>query len=542
MKRPPLPLPRRRRATDAARGLEPRQRRVETQGAFGDPRVDRIELGSFKIIRLLGQGSFGSAYLAEQLNTDRSAVVKIAHPHLVNGVARDEVRKRFAAEVRTTTSVSHPNLVTIFTSGETRDGLPAIAMEYVDGETLSDLLIREAPLRGHMLAVFQQLASALRTVHDEGILHRDVAPKNVMVTQDNFGGVRAVLLDFGMAKAVHQSGSFRPVGTPHFVAPEQARFEPVPASDIYGLGALLWWAVCGSPMRTNADGRPTRSPRQLNQEVSPELEELLLKMVHVLPEVRPSAEDFMAVWPHFAAELDETHEAGHRASVLVVEPNETLRKMLGRVARRAGVRATLAQHPPDQIDHYDGVVVSSRLRSNQLLQLAQRARLLELPLLGTVHGGESRRSRSFTAVFAVPGELQALERHLGQLEPRPAPLDVDTLPPSSAPPSSTSFNRHQQTDRFVGEMPELLSVLAEAIANGDPLTLTGTLRRIEGAASQVGATSIERLARMYGALLETESLDPASASIADEIETAYVTYFRELIGPTSSTPNAGNPS
>lgn len=542
MKRPPLPLPRRRRKTDPPHPPIARPRRVETQGAFGDPRVDRVELGSFKIIRLLGQGSFGSAYLAEQLNTDRSAVVKIAHPHLVNGLAQDEVRQRFAAEVRTTTRVSHPNLVTIFTSGETRDGLPAIAMEYVDGETLFDLLTREAPLRGHMLAVFQQLASALRTVHAEGILHRDVAPKNVMVTSDKFGGIRAVLLDFGMAKAIHQSGSYRPVGTPHFVAPEQARFEPVPASDIYGLGALLWWAVCGGPLRTNVDGRPVRSPRQLNQEVSPELEELLLKMVHVLPEVRPSAEDFMAVWPHFAAELDETHEAGRRASVLVVEPNETLRKMLGRVAGRAGVKATLAQRPPEDLDHFDGVVVSSRLPSDDLMQLAQRAQLLELPLLGTVHGGESRRSKSFSAVFGVPGELQALEQHLAKIEPRPAPFDFETIPPSSAPPSSTSFNRHHLTDRFVGEMPELLSSLGEAVANGDTFALTGTLRRIEGAASQVGATSIERLARMYGALLETESLEPASASIADELETAYVTFFRELIAPASPTSNARSSS
>ncbi len=151
-----------------------------------------------------------------------------------------------------------------------------------------------------------------------GPIHEDSVSPVAPPTAANPLSCRAVLLDFGMAKSIHQSGSFRPTGTPHFVAPEQARFEPVPASDVYGLGALLWWAVCGVPMRTDRNGRPLSDPRQLNPDISSELAELLVRMVHVVPDVRPTLDAFMEVWPHFAVDLDRAHDAREARAPSVV--------------------------------------------------------------------------------------------------------------------------------------------------------------------------------------------------------------------------------
>ncbi|MEL6181768.1 MAG: serine/threonine-protein kinase, partial [Myxococcota bacterium] len=216
--------------------------------ALGDPYVGRVVLDSFEVISVAGEGSFARAYLAHQLGTERKAIVKIAHDHLLDGDRANAIRQYFANELRASTRVKHPNLVTIYTAGETDEGAPAIAMEYVDGVSLEQLLIQQAPLPARLsCALFHQLLQAIHELHNAGIVHCDISPTNVMV-QSGGSLLRAVLLDFGIAR-LEPEWDTPPrdlvQGTPGYTAAEQLEGNSVPASDIFSLGALMWWAFSG---------------------------------------------------------------------------------------------------------------------------------------------------------------------------------------------------------------------------------------------------------------------------------------------------------
>ncbi|MEZ4446027.1 MAG: serine/threonine-protein kinase [Polyangiaceae bacterium] len=530
-------------------------------------RIGRVELGSFRILELLGQGSFGEAYLTEQLHTDRRAVLKIAHGQLVRGPAAANVRRRFAAEVRAATRVSHPNLVTIFTSGETSDGLPAIAMEFIDGETLDTLLQREAPLSGHQLAIFQQLASALNTIHEHGILHRDVAPRNVMVTTDHYGERRAILLDFGMAAITGRAASMAPVGTPLFVAPEQLQLRSEKASDIYSLGALLWWALCGSPMRTDEQSRPIDPPRSLNPAISEELEELLLSLVHPRPARRPTAQAFMEVWPHFAAAFDDRvtqtslepppSSSLAQSHLLVLEPNVVSQRLITKVGERAGMTVKVMEHMELDYDRhrFDAIVVSARCSDPEIRMLLRFAkeRAPGAHLILATHGPETAWSSKFDTEVAVPGEMRFLEEvlaslvsHRSMVHSAPAhdsydvsPVSVEahsidvfsSYPPQSEPPSSRSVSlvTPQARDQFVGMMPVLLSELMDAASGHDLIRMQGLCDQVVDLSHQVGARPLERIATMYRELIAENAAGDLEALI-EELENAYAEAFRQL-GP-----------
>ena len=173
--------------------------------ALSQNRLGRIELGGFRLCDVLGEGAFGTAYLAEQLGTDRKAVVKIAHAHLLTGPAEATIRRLFSAEIRAASKVQHPALVTLFTAGTSSDGLPALATEYVPGKTLGQLL-DEGLSRAAVQACFEQIGAGLAALHREGIVHRDLSPENVMVARQP-EGIVAKIIDFGVAKFLDRAAS-----------------------------------------------------------------------------------------------------------------------------------------------------------------------------------------------------------------------------------------------------------------------------------------------------------------------------------------------
>ena len=269
-----------------------------TESLIGD-----VVLGSFKLKHVLGQGSFATCYLAEQLGTDRVAVVKITHAHLIHGPFGEQIRMRFAAEVRAATRVSHPNLATIYITGETQNGLPIIAMEYVNGSRLDDFLDHEAPLNSARLSsVFRPVIEVLAELHDAGIIHRDVSPGNIMVTEER----KPVLLDFGIAKLdfeYNKGLTMGPIGTPLYMAPEQGIGKATAKSDIFSLGAIIWWALTGrerqeTPLRLAGQqaGKDPLDPRELNPNISPQLADLVQQLLDPNPAKRPSAKKLLAVW------------------------------------------------------------------------------------------------------------------------------------------------------------------------------------------------------------------------------------------------------
>ena len=196
-------------------------------------------VGEFQPIRLIGRGGMGEVYLARQTSLGRLVALKLLRP----GAASE----RFRREALAVAGLDHPNIVGVHATGEA-DGHPFIAMELVPGRGLDEIIadgVSIAPDR--VVGWGRQIASALASAHDSGILHRDVKPSNIRVTPED----DARLVDFGLAKSLGQTtlsatGSF--VGSPHYAAPEQVtarRGSLGAATDVYALGVTLYEALTG---------------------------------------------------------------------------------------------------------------------------------------------------------------------------------------------------------------------------------------------------------------------------------------------------------
>lgn len=192
-------------------------------------------IGRYEIISRLGQGGMGSLYLAKDPKIGRLVAIKLVRQEFDS----PEARQRFAREAQSAGALRHPNIVTIFDVDEYA-GLPYIAMEYVDGETLAEIVRRKAPIPiTQRLQWVEELCSGLAYAHRQGIVHRDVKPANLML--DNEGALK--ILDFGLAR--REASKFTQtqaiIGTPNYMSPEQIRAGDVgPASDIFAVGAVLY--------------------------------------------------------------------------------------------------------------------------------------------------------------------------------------------------------------------------------------------------------------------------------------------------------------
>ncbi|MQY11346.1 Serine/threonine-protein kinase PknD [Streptomyces sp. RB5] len=214
---------------------------------------DELLGGRYRLIRQLGEGGMGQVWEARDESLDRPVAVKVISLLAGNGPESAEARARFLREARLTAALQHPGIVTIHDLGETeRAGatVPFLVMELVRGEGLDVLLRRgEVTLRdaAHWGA---QVADALGAAHEAGVMHRDIKPSNILVTPSGLVKV----LDFGIARAVDEGTGTAAtritrtgyiVGSPPYMAPEQARGNPEPRSDLYALGCVLYELITG---------------------------------------------------------------------------------------------------------------------------------------------------------------------------------------------------------------------------------------------------------------------------------------------------------
>jgi serine/threonine-protein kinase len=203
--------------------------------------------GRYELVRPLGHGAMATVDLAHDVELDRPVALK----RLAENLARDEeLRRRFVREGRLSARLSHPNVVRVFDVGED-DGRPFIAMEYVEGETLAELIARRRRLPAAEAATLgMQMCSGLAAAHAAGLVHRDVKPQNLLL---GTGGV-VKLGDFGIAvgpEGTRLTLAGTVLGTAGYLAPEQARGEQVTAAaDIYAVGAVLYELLTGEPSRT----------------------------------------------------------------------------------------------------------------------------------------------------------------------------------------------------------------------------------------------------------------------------------------------------
>jgi serine/threonine protein kinase len=198
----------------------------------------------------LGRGAMGVTYKARDVMLGCPVALKVIGEHCLGN---NSARLRFVREARAAASVRHPNVASVFHLGRTGQNY-FYAMEFVEGETVESLVRRCDPLEARLaLEITRQVGAGLAAVHKRNLVHRDIKPSNIMVSLDDAGAVTAKIIDLGLAKAVHAAGS-QPglsaagafVGTPEFASPEQFAGIAVDIrSDLYGLGATLWYMLSG---------------------------------------------------------------------------------------------------------------------------------------------------------------------------------------------------------------------------------------------------------------------------------------------------------
>lgn len=256
-------------------------------------------VGHYEVIEEIGRGGMGVVYRARDLNLGRRVALKCPLP----GSEDPAERKRLLREARSSSSVSHPNIVPILEVFEA-DGVPWLAMELIEGASLRTLLAGHRPLSlKDALGHAQALAGALEAAHTRSVLHRDVSPNNILVTTDG----RALLTDFGLARTLgisdvsstHSRDSGAPsgpsAGTFRYMSPEQALGKSVDArSDLFSLGAVVYEMCTGAPALPG-DGpaaldallhAPPRPMSMLNYQVPDELERIVRKALAKDPEER----------------------------------------------------------------------------------------------------------------------------------------------------------------------------------------------------------------------------------------------------------------
>ncbi|HVL35703.1 MAG TPA: protein kinase [Burkholderiales bacterium] len=227
-------------------------------------------LGAYRLERLIGQGGMANVYLARHDLLKRPTAVKLLKP----ARATDEMIARFEREVQLASSLTHPNTVEIFDYGRTRDGLFYYAMEYLEGQTVAELVGRSGPLpAARAIHLLRQVCAALAEAHGRGIVHRDIKPENIMVCR--YGGVEdfVKILDFGLVKHMTEKHSrdltrtLRILGTPQYMAPERLR-DPADVdarADIYAVGAVGFFMLTGRKLYEAADDLSLTS-KILNEE------------------------------------------------------------------------------------------------------------------------------------------------------------------------------------------------------------------------------------------------------------------------------------
>jgi serine/threonine protein kinase/tetratricopeptide (TPR) repeat protein len=220
-------------------------------------------IGRYKLLQLIGEGGFGSVYMAEQTEP---VLRRVALKIIKLGMDTKQVIARFEAERQALAMMDHPNIAKVLDAGATDQGRPYFVMELVKGEPITDYCDRHQVSVSARLDLFVQVCQAVQHAHQKGVIHRDLKPSNVLVTVADGRPIPKVI-DFGIAKAVHTRltektlfTEFRQlIGTPEYMSPEQAEMSGVDIdtrSDIYSLGVVLYELLTGT---TPFDGRTLRS-------------------------------------------------------------------------------------------------------------------------------------------------------------------------------------------------------------------------------------------------------------------------------------------
>jgi serine/threonine-protein kinase len=319
------------------------------------------QIPGYEVESLLGRGGMGVVFRAKHLRLGRVVALKMA---LAGAYAGQPERERFQREAEAVARLRHPNVVQIHDIGDSA-GRPYFTMEFVEGGSLADKLADKPQPARQAAALLATLAGAVQAAHDSGIVHRDLKPSNVLLTADGTPKIS----DFGLARrldgevALTRTGTA--VGTPSYVAPEQAQGKTDaagPAADVYALGAILYEMLTGRPPFKAETVAATVlqvihqepvPPSKLNARVPRDLETICLKCLHKEPQRRYAT----------ASALAEDLERFLHGEAIAARPERWLERLARRVRRRPALSAALV----------GGTLLALALASAGLWLISERA-------------------------------------------------------------------------------------------------------------------------------------------------------------------------
>ncbi|MGH7595619.1 MAG: protein kinase domain-containing protein [bacterium] len=322
--------------------------------AFSNTAIRQALMARFEIIEEIGRGGMGVVYKAIQKNLNRPVALKVLPQHLIH---QEEFLKRFHGEAQKAAQLNHPNIVIVYDEGE-EHGVHFIAMEYIDGQNLKDIVVTSGPLPiATMLRWTKPMVDALGYAHKKGMIHRDIKSANILISKEG----RPVLTDFGIARIAEDSQITRSaeasqltrpgtiLGTLQYMSPEQVQGKTVDGrSDIYSLGVVMYQCLTGElPFRSDTDWSAMHKiaaelptpPRGLRTDIPKAVEAIVLRCMAKNPLDRyQNCDELLAALEEVEAETPTT------VRPIIETPTRELEKTLiaePSVEQPAGIKTKL---------------------------------------------------------------------------------------------------------------------------------------------------------------------------------------------------------
>jgi serine/threonine-protein kinase len=389
-----------------------------------DPLLSQLVADRYRIIRKLGEGGMGSVYLAEHVVIEKKFALKVLALELAR---RSDLVARFLQEARSASRIGHENVIDISDFGQTNDGLVYIAMEFLDGKDLGEIVRGQGAMEWKQAReIALQICRALRAAHDKGIVHRDMKPENIFLIQREGQPHFVKILDFGIAKVMGldpngprltRTGMI--FGTPEYMAPEQAEGKDTDhRADIYAVGCILYHLITGqTPFIAESfmtmltkhlmeDPVPP-SVRRPDIAITPEMDGLVLKALEKDREKR---------WQSMAELLDAI-------SVCPGPETSTAKPTGGQTVAMGGAHAAAALQ----------VLRSRGTKAAETNRVATQASLSDESMAAEVGPRGSKKTLFLVIAGVVLGVAVALWFALGHGKPAPSPAPPPPPPAASLP-------------------------------------------------------------------------------------------------------------
>jgi len=277
-------------------------RQVLLSRRFSEAQLKARKLGQYQLVEKIGEGGMGVVYKAHHALLRRETALKLLPPHVADAPAV----QRFEREVRLTCQLTHPNTIQVYDYGRTPEGIFYYAMEYLDGLTLADLVIRYGPQpEGRVIFLLRQICESLGEAHALGLVHRDIKPSNIFVCDRGGLPDMVKVLDFGLVKTFGGTPAMEDaadiVGTPSYMSPEAVEDPTLvdARSDLYSLGAVGYFLLTGQRVfnaetlaqirQLRLTGTPTWPGARIGKPLCPHLEALVMRCLDRDPARRPQS-------------------------------------------------------------------------------------------------------------------------------------------------------------------------------------------------------------------------------------------------------------